>query len=119
MIESSWAPVTLFFHVDPTRYSKCALLVRPDLLILDEAYCETAPPETLRLTSWGTLSGQLQDTDDFDWMMVYQGRLFAWLGRYRRPNIVYVRAPHLFAGHVWIAMISIISRRIVAQTQTQ
>ena len=46
-------------------------------------------------------------------------RLFAWLSRYRRLNIVYDRAPDLFAGHVWIAMISIISRRIVAQTQTQ
>jgi transposase len=44
-------------------------------------------------------------------------RLFAWLSRYRRLNIVYDRAPDLFAGHVWIAMISIISRRIVAQTQ--
>jgi hypothetical protein len=40
-----------------------------------------APPETLRLTSWGTLSGQLQDDDDFSWLIVYQGRLFAWLGR--------------------------------------
>jgi len=46
-------------------------------------------------------------------------RLFAWLSRYRRLNIVYDRAPDLFAGHVWIAMISIISRRIVAQTQAQ
>jgi hypothetical protein len=39
------------------------------------------PPETLRLTSWGTLSGQLQDADDFAWLIVYQGRLFAWLGK--------------------------------------
>jgi transposase len=46
-------------------------------------------------------------------------RLFAWLSRYRRLNIVYDRAPDLFAGHVWIAMISIISRRLVAQTQAQ
>lgn len=44
-------------------------------------------------------------------------RLFAWLSRYRRLNIVYDRAPDLFASHVWIAMISIISRRLVAQTQ--
>ena len=44
-------------------------------------------------------------------------RLFAWLSRYRRLNIVYDRAPDLFAAHVWIAMISIISRRLVAQTQ--
>ena len=44
-------------------------------------------------------------------------RLFAWLSRYRRLNIVYNRAADLFAGHIWIAMISIISRRIVAQTQ--
>jgi hypothetical protein len=40
-----------------------------------------APPETLRVTSWGTLSGQLQDSDDFAWMTVYQGRLMAWLGK--------------------------------------
>jgi hypothetical protein len=46
-------------------------------------------------------------------------RLFAWLSRYRRLNIVYDRAPDLFAGHIWIAMISIISRRLVAQTQAQ
>ena len=46
-------------------------------------------------------------------------RLFAWLSRYRRLNIVYDRAPDLFAGRIWIAMISIISRRVVAQTQAQ
>src|SRR3954466_7098033 len=46
-------------------------------------------------------------------------RLFAWLSRYRRLNIVYDRAPDLFAAHVWIAMISIISRRIVAKAQAQ
>lgn len=40
-----------------------------------------APPETLRLTSWGTLSGQLQDEDDFSWLIVYQGSLFAWHGK--------------------------------------
>jgi transposase len=45
-------------------------------------------------------------------------RLFAWLSRYRRLNIVFDRQPDLFAAHVWIAMISIISRRLVA-TQTQ
>jgi transposase len=44
-------------------------------------------------------------------------RLYAWLSRYRRLNIVYDRAPDLFAGHIWIAMTSIISRRLVAQTQ--
>jgi transposase len=46
-------------------------------------------------------------------------RLFAWLSRYRRLNIVYDRAADLFAGHIWIAMTSIIARRLVAQTQTQ
>ena len=46
-------------------------------------------------------------------------RLFAWLSRYRRLNIVYDRTPDLFAAHIWIAMISIISRRLVAQTQVQ
>jgi transposase len=46
-------------------------------------------------------------------------RLFAWLSRHRRLNIVYDRAPELFAAHIWIAMISIISRRLVAQTQAQ
>jgi transposase len=46
-------------------------------------------------------------------------RLFAWLSRYRRLNVVFDRAPDLFAGHIWIAMISILSRRLVAQTQPQ
>jgi hypothetical protein len=46
-------------------------------------------------------------------------RLLAWLSRYRRLNIVYDRAPDLFVRHVWIAMISIISRRLVAQAQAQ
>jgi transposase len=46
-------------------------------------------------------------------------RLFAWLSRYRRLNIVFDREPDLFAAHIWIAMISIISRRLVAQTQAQ
>src|SRR3954453_8496939 len=46
-------------------------------------------------------------------------RFFAWLSRYRRLNIVYDRQPDLFAAHVWIAMISIISRRLVAHTQAQ
>jgi transposase len=46
-------------------------------------------------------------------------RLFAWLSRYRRLNVVYDREPDLFAAHIWIAMISIISRRLVAQTQAQ
>lgn len=42
---------------------------------------------------------------------------FAWLSRYRRLNVVYDRAPDFFAAYVWIAMISIISRRLVANTQ--
>src|SRR4051812_1843 len=46
-------------------------------------------------------------------------RLFAWLSRHRRLNIVYDRAPDLFAAHVWIAKISILSRRLVARTQPQ
>lgn len=46
-------------------------------------------------------------------------RLFGWMSRYRRPNIVYDRAPDLFAAHIWITMISIISRRLVALIQTQ
>jgi transposase len=46
-------------------------------------------------------------------------RLFAWMSRYRRLNVVYDRAPDLFAAHIWIAMTSIISRRLVAKTQTQ
>jgi transposase len=46
-------------------------------------------------------------------------RLFAWLSRYRRLNIVYDRAPDLLAAHIWIAMISILSRRLVAKTQPQ
>ena len=46
-------------------------------------------------------------------------RLFAWISRYRRLNIAYDREPELFAAHIWIAMISIVSRRLVAQTQAQ
>jgi hypothetical protein len=46
-------------------------------------------------------------------------RRFAWLSRYRRLNIVYDRATDLFAGHISIAMISIMARRLVAQTQAQ
>ena len=46
-------------------------------------------------------------------------RLFAWMSRYRRLNIVYDRAPDLFAAHIWIAMISILSRRLVAQTEAR
>lgn len=41
-------------------------------------------------------------------------RLFAWMSRYRRLNVVYDRAPDLFAAHIWMAMISILSRRLVA-----
>jgi transposase len=41
-------------------------------------------------------------------------RLFAWLSRYRRLNTVFDREPDLFAAHIWIAMISIISRRLSA-----
>ena len=44
-------------------------------------------------------------------------RLFAWWSRYRRLNIVFDRAPDLFAAHIWIGMISIISRRLLAQAQ--
>jgi transposase len=40
-------------------------------------------------------------------------RLFAWLSRYRRLNVVFDRAADLLAGHVWIAMISILARRLV------
>lgn len=43
-------------------------------------------------------------------------RLFAWLSRYRRLNTIFDRKPDLFAAHVWIAMISIISRRIASVT---
>ena len=46
-------------------------------------------------------------------------RLFAWLSRYQRLNIVYDRAADFLTGHIWIAMIPIISRRIVARTQAQ
>jgi transposase len=43
-------------------------------------------------------------------------RLFAWLSRYRRRNITHDRVADLFAGHVWITVISIISRRLVTHT---
>ena len=38
-------------------------------------------------------------------------RLFAWLRRYRRLNIVYDRAPDLFAAHIWIATAEVAARR--------
>jgi hypothetical protein len=41
------------------------------------------------------------------------------LSRYRRLNIVFDREPDLFAAHIWIAMVSVISRWLVAQTQAQ
>ena len=43
----------------------------------------------------------------------------AWLSRYCRLNIVYDRAPDLFAAQIWIALISVLSRRLVAQTKPQ
>jgi transposase len=50
------------------------------------------------------------------WLME---RLFVWLSRYRRLNIVFDRAADLLAGHIWVEMISIISRRLGTQTQAQ
>ena len=44
-------------------------------------------------------------------------RLLAWSSRYRRLNVVFDREPDLFAAHVWIALISIISRRLVAHSR--
>jgi hypothetical protein len=35
----------------------------------------------------------------------------------RQSRVRQYRPPDLFAAHIWIAMISIISRRLVAQTQ--
>ena len=46
-------------------------------------------------------------------------RLLAWLSRYRRLNVVFDGELDLFTAHVWIALISIISRRLVAQSQAQ
>ena len=46
-------------------------------------------------------------------------RLFAWLSRYRRLNVIFDRQPDLLAAHIWIAMISILSRRLVAKIQKQ
>ena len=40
-------------------------------------------------------------------------RLFAWLSRYRRLNVVFDRQPELFAAHVWIALISILACRLL------
>jgi hypothetical protein len=36
--------------------------------------------QTFALASWGTLSGYLQAADDFAWLVVYAGRLLAWVG---------------------------------------
>jgi len=35
----------------------------------------------------------------------------------RQSRVRQYRRPDLFAAHIWMAMISIISRRLVAQTQ--
>jgi len=35
------------------------------------------------------------------------------------PDPLFDREPDLFAAHIWIAMISIIAQRLVAQTQAQ
>jgi transposase len=40
-------------------------------------------------------------------------RLFAWLSRYRRLNTVFDRNPDLFVSHVWIAIFSILARRLL------
>ena len=40
-------------------------------------------------------------------------RLFAWLSRYRRLNTVFDRQADLLAAHIWIAMISILARRLL------
>ena len=64
-------------------------------------------------------TGVLGWGDELGALTARLGRLFAWLSRYRRLNIVYDRAPDLFAAHIWIAMISLVSCRLVAQTQAQ
>src|ERR687886_697829 len=46
-------------------------------------------------------------------------RLFARLSRYPRAETGFWPQPPLFAAHVWIAMTSIISRRLVAQSQAE
>jgi hypothetical protein len=46
-------------------------------------------------------------------------RLFARLSRYRRLNTVFDWKPDLFAAHLWIAMISIIARRIASLRSQQ
>ena len=40
-------------------------------------------------------------------------RLFAWLSRYRRLNTVFDRKADLFIAHVWIAISSILARRLL------
>ena len=40
-------------------------------------------------------------------------RLFAWLSRYRRLNTVFDRKADLFVSHFWIAIISILARRLL------
>ena len=45
-------------------------------------------------------------------------RLFAWLSRYRRLNTVFDRNADLFVAHVWIAIISILARRLLRSQTT-
>ena len=42
-------------------------------------------------------------------------RLFAWLSRYRRLNIVYDRGPDLIAAHIWIGCTCAASNRLPAR----
>jgi hypothetical protein len=41
----------------------------------------TTVTHSFRVDSWGSLSGAPQDSDDFAWLLVYHGRLMAWVGR--------------------------------------
>ena len=72
-------------------------------------------PEYISVSPDGTRDGRFLPSG-IRWVVE---RLFAWLSRYRRLNVVYDRAPDLLAAHIWIAMTSILSRRLVAQTQPQ
>ena len=57
----------------------------------------------------GTSDGQFIPTG-VRWVVE---RLFAWLSRYRRLNTVFDRKADLFVAHVWIAISSILARRLL------
>ena len=96
----------------------CGDEVLPSAVVVDSRSLRSAPSAWARGIDGGKLVKGIKvfaACDKHGALLDLEGhpanteRLFAWMSRYRRLNIVYDGAPDLFAAHVWIAMISIIS----------